>query len=227
MNRERSLNDNMGIRIDTNYKPNNIFDLNKEYFDFIHLLDTYKKYVQPKDIVVEVGASTKTRTLWISKYCKKLIAVEYSSQRLCDDFNNVGYLNCDWQKLSNYIEKETVDILISSQCLEHIPNDLAAINETYDVLKKGGIAILNTPNRERLSRAIIEKFTGHRKFPYWEHFREYTKSDLIELIQNSKFINYKIEAIAIGIIAEKHFCIKRCPKIFENLCIHWEITLIK
>lgn len=128
-------------RIDPEYKPNNIFDINKEYFDFIHLMNTYQKYVKPMDVVVKIGASTKSRTYWISRYCKKLIAIEYSSDRLFGDFDNVTNINCDWQTLSNCLTNETVDIVISSQCLEHIPDDLAAINETYKILKKGGIAI--------------------------------------------------------------------------------------
>lgn len=214
-------------RIDPGYKPNNILDINKEYFDFIHILTTYQKYVKPTDVVVEIGASTKSRTCWISRYCKKLIAVEYSSDRLFGDFDNVTNIHCDWQILSSCLTNDTIDIVISSQCLEHISDDLAAINETYKILKKGGVAIINTPNRKRLIRTIIELFTGPRKFPYWEHFREYTRLEIVELINRSNFKGHKIEGICIGIKPKKYLSIKKCPERLESLCTHWEITLFK
>jgi len=210
-----------------NYKSKNIYDLNKEFFDFIHLLNTYKKYVKPWHLVVEIGASNKSRTFFISKYCKKLVGVEYFSERLPQNFSNVRYINGDWQELSKYFKKNSVDILVSSQCLEHVKNDLSAINEAYKILKKGGVVILNTPNRRRLVRAIIEMFTGPRKFPYWEHFREYTKNDLLDLINKSKFKKYKIEPVCFGIKPKRNFCLKKCPKIFERICIHWELLLFK
>ena len=86
-----------------------------------------------------------------------------------------------WQKLTKFIPKESIDIVISSHTIEHIPDDLRAINEIYKVLKPGGRAIINTPNRKRLTRAIMEVFTGERKFPWWEHIREYTEDDFKDL----------------------------------------------
>ncbi|KAB3526640.1 glycosyltransferase [Alkaliphilus serpentinus] len=42
-------------------------------------------------------------------------------------------------------EDETFDVIICNHVLEHIIDDLAAMKELYRVLKKGGIAILQTP----------------------------------------------------------------------------------
>jgi len=208
------------------YGTNKDLTLNDEYFDFIHLFNTYKRYVKSEHTVIEVGASTKSRTKYLSTYCNKLIAVEYFPDRLPKNFNNVYYIQGDWQRLSKYVN-EPVDILVSSHCIEHIYDDLTAINETYSVLKDGGIAIINTPNRLRLVRSIIELFTGPRKFPYWEHFREYTKQDLINLIKRSKFKKYTIEPICFGISPARFQCIKKCPSFLEKYCIVWEMVLFK
>jgi len=51
---------------------------------------------------------------------------------------------------------------------------------------------LNTPNRKRLARTIVEMFSGERKFPWWEHLREYTEDDLERLLETSLFREYKI-----------------------------------
>jgi hypothetical protein len=47
------------------------------------------------------------------------------------------------------------------------------------VLKPGVMALLNTPNRKRLSRSLVEIFSGEREFPWWEHLREYTEEDFV------------------------------------------------
>jgi len=212
-------------------KQNNLevtdFDSKNIFFDFIHLLNTYKNYVNPNSIVVEIGASNKHRTQLFSRYCKQLVGIEYFLERLRTDFDNAIYKQGDWQNLAGILDDDNFDILVSSHCIEHVFDDLAAVNETYRILKPGGVAIFNTPNRKRLVRRIIELFTGERKFPWREHVREYTKKDLVKLLERSKFKNYKIEPICLGIKGLRWLCIKKCPKYFEDLCIYWEIILYK
>lgn len=88
---------------------------------------------------------------------------------------------------------------MASHVIEHIPDDLKAINELYAVLRPWGIAIISTPNRKRLVRAVIEVFTGDRKFPYWEHVREYTENDILGLLNRSLFENFKVVPVSFGI----------------------------
>ncbi len=48
------------------------------------------------------------------------------------------------------LNDESVDVLVSSQCLEHIPDTDHFISEANRVLKKGGILILSVPNQGAL-----------------------------------------------------------------------------
>jgi radical SAM superfamily enzyme YgiQ (UPF0313 family) len=201
---------------------------NNNSYDWEHLIEGYKKIVKKNDIVLEIGASTPKRTEELSKYCKKVVGVEYFKERLPKSHNNIIYILEDWQKLTNSIAKNSIDLAVSSHVIEHVPDDLKALNELYDVLKPNSQAIITTPNRQRLTRRVIELFTGKRKFPYWEHIREYIEPDLIKLISKSKFKKYKITPLVFGVLSGRYqLFFKKVPKIFRKLANFWEINLYK
>lgn len=187
--------------------PRSISDKKDEVnYDWMHLLDTYKNYCNKDMTTLEIGASSIGRTVQLSHLCKKVIGVEYFSERLHKDFSNIIYKHGDWARLSEIIEPNSIDIIVSSHTLEHIPEDLLAINQLFLVLKKNGIAIISTPNRKRLIRYILEIFTGNRKFPHGEHQREYSKFDLVKLLNKSKFSNWEITPVVFGLHAGKVYC---------------------
>ena len=136
----------------------------------------------------------------------------------------------EWEKLSSFFKEQSVDIVIASHVIEHTANDLLCINEIYKVLKKGGILLFNTPNRKRLTRSIVEIFTGERKFPYWEHQREYIKGDLLKLIKQSNFEITKaaINGIALGLCGGRiFFYIKKVPVFLEKFSNYWQVQVVK
>ena len=48
------------------------------------------------------------------------------------------------------LKNGSVDVVVSSQCLEHIPHTDHFISESYRVLKKGGAFIVSVPNQGAL-----------------------------------------------------------------------------
>jgi SAM-dependent methyltransferase len=202
--------------------------ITRSNFDWIYLIKTYKKYVTRESVVLEIGASNIDRTKELSEYCNKIIGVEYFKERLPENFLNVEYIHGDWQNLSDFIESESIDIVVASHVIEHIPDDLKAINELYTILKPGGVSILNTPNKKRLTRSIIEFFTEERKFPHWEHVREYTENDLIILLNRSKFNQYKISPLVIGLHGGPiHIYWDQVPLKLKRYANYWQINLYK
>lgn len=200
----------------------------KIFYDWEHLLGSYQKHVTKNSIVLEIGASNNERTKDLSRYCKQLIAMDILPERIFKDFLNVTYVVGDWQRLSEFIAPKSVDVVVSSHVIEHVPNDLKAINELWVVLKSGGIAILNTPNRKRLTRAVIEIFTGDRKFPYWEHVREYNYDDLLHLLNDSRFKKFQIIPVTFGIHGGPiYWYLEKSPKMFRTHTNFWEIHLFK
>ena len=126
------------------------------------------------------------------------------------------------------MKPNSIDIAVSSHVIEHVQNDLTSLNELYKVLKPGGVALINTPNRKRLVRSFIEMFTEERVFPYAEHVREYTESDLTTLIKKSRFKTYKIIPVVFGIHAGPVYVYNESvPKPLRSLAQFWEMHLFK
>jgi len=191
-------------------------------------VQSYKEFVNKGSVVLEIGASRIERTRELSKFCNRLIGVELIPQRLPKDFENVKYIIGDWQNLSEFIEQNSIDIAVSTHVIEHVKDDLKAINELYRVLKPGGVALLTTPNRKRLTRAIIEIFTGERKFPVWEHQREYIESDLVNLLKASSFKNFKIIPLVLGLHGGTVFLYSESVnRNFRKFANYWKIDLFK
>jgi SAM-dependent methyltransferase len=200
----------------------------KTNYDWISLLRSYQTYVAPSSRVLEIGASTIERSKELSSCCRELIGLELLPERTPQDFDNVKYLTGDWQDLSQIIEPESIDIAISSHVIEHVPDDLKAINELYKILKPDGMSILITPNRRRITRAIVEIFTGPREFPWWEHLREYIEDDLLRLLDASLFTDYKILPVVFGLHGGPVFIYaERVPDVLRRFANFWEIHLFK
>ncbi len=201
---------------------------NKISWDWVSLLRSYRRYVTSSATVLEIGASTPSRTRELSVHCRQLIGVELMPERKPADFENVHYSVGDWQNLADFIAPDSIDVAISSHTIEHVPDDRKAINQLHVVLRSGGVALLNTPNRKRLSRAIMEALTGDRKFPYWEHQREYTEPDLRRLLAGSEFKRYEIYPVAWGLHGGPVFCyLTRVPRPLRRFAQFWEIHLFK
>ncbi|EKQ54518.1 MAG: methyltransferase family protein [Methanobacterium sp. Maddingley MBC34] len=71
--------------------------------------------------------------------------------------SSLGYI-CHDQDAGNDkwdIEDESVDMIVSNQCLEHIPQTDHFISEAHRVLKKGGVFILSAPNKGSLISIVF------------------------------------------------------------------------
>ena len=112
----------------------------------------------PDDTVLEIGASVPERTAWLAARCRELIGVELFPERVPPARDNIRYVVGDWQRLSEVVAPGSIDLAVSSHVIEHVPDDVRALDELYEVLRPGGRAILTTPNRKRLVRAFVERF---------------------------------------------------------------------
>ena len=80
-------------------------------------------------------------------------------------------------------EDSTFDIVIASDCLEHIDDDQKALKEWYRVLKKQGKLIIFVP-----AFMSIWSEMDHLS----EHFRRYGRNELKLKLQSSRFIINRI-----------------------------------
>ncbi|MHB1438661.1 MAG: class I SAM-dependent methyltransferase, partial [Thiobacillus sp.] len=168
-------------------------------YDWFRMYQRYLEIVVPGDRVLEIGASNVARTRQLAAACSSFVGVEYFQERLLPSTGNMCFIRGDWQHLSEVLPPESIDVAIASHVIEHILDDAVAINELHVVLRPGGKAIINTPNRKRLPRAAIELVTGDKRFPCGEHAREYLEADLTRLLQDSPFRHFRIDAVTFGI----------------------------
>lgn len=191
-------------------------------------MDQYKKHVDRSSRVLEIGASATEYTKDLNPHCKELVGIEVMPERTPDDFENVHYITGDWHELTKYVEPNSIDVAIACHVIEHVQDDLKCMNELYAALKPGGFAIISTPNRRRLTRTIIELFTPERKFPWWEHMREYVEADLEALLEESDFTEYEIEPIVFGVHGGPVFLyMEKVPRRFRKYATFYEVRVFK
>lgn len=197
-------------------------------YDWRHLCESYDQVVRPAHTVLEIGASVPARTAVLAAKCRELIGVELHPQRVPPPTANIRYVVADWQRLSEALPAESIDVAVSSHVIEHVPDDARALDELYRVLRPGGVAILTTPNRKRLVRDLIERVRGERRFPWWEHVREYVESDLHALAASSPFRRADVQPVAFGLHGGPLHCyLTKVPKPFRRWANFWEIHLWK
>jgi SAM-dependent methyltransferase len=199
-----------------------------EDYDWRHLRESYERYVRPSSTVLEIGASVPARTAVLAAKCRELIGVELYPERVPAATGNVRYIVADWQRLGEALPRESVDVAVSSHVIEHVPDDLRALDELYAALRPGGVAILSTPNRKRLVRAVIESVQGERRFPWWEHVREYVEADLRRLLERSRFERWEIYPVAFGLHGGPVHCyVTEVPAPLRRWGNFWELHLWK
>lgn len=196
--------------------------------DWRHLFASYERVVRPHHTVLEIGASVPERTQRLARRCRDLIGIELFPDRVPPDSPGVRYVVGDWQRLSEVLAPESVDVAVSSHVIEHVPDDVRALDELYAVLRPGGVALITTPNRKRLVRAIIERFTGERTFPWWEHVREYVEPDLAALVARSRFGSGEVRPVVFGLHGGPVHCyLAEVPAALRRYANFWELELRK
>lgn len=74
------------------------------------------------------------------------------------------------------------DVIIASDCLEHLEKDELALNNWYKILKPAGLAFVYVP-------AYMWLWSKHDDINF--HFRRYTEKELISKLQKAGFTNLK------------------------------------
>lgn len=125
-------------------------------------------------------------------------------KRAYQDHSNVRFIACPAEELP--FDEGYFDLVICDELIEHVPKAEILLDEIGRVIKKDGILIISTPNRNRIS-AIFKKLVPqklldrlssnpmnsinpllkkeHHRVHYHEH--EFSLSELIKLLRLKKF----------------------------------------
>ena len=146
--------------------------------------ETYKlcrEYVKDKN-VLDVGCGEGHGNLYLNDLARHVTGIDID-KRVIDDANkrfsgkNITFYKMSGEKLD--FPSNSFDVIISSQSIEHMKNDIKFLSEVSRVLKNGGIFICLTPNKFSLVPPG-EKMYDAPFYPF--HFREYTPSQFYGLL---------------------------------------------
>jgi ubiquinone/menaquinone biosynthesis C-methylase UbiE len=123
--------------------------------------------------LLEVGCGAGKGTEIFSKVCENYTAIDKNDNLIAHHqtkYPNYRFINSFVPPFVG-VESNQFDFVVSLQVIEHIEDDHNFLKEIYRVLKKGGKAIISTPN-------IALSLTRNP----W-HVREYTAQELENLLK--------------------------------------------
>jgi SAM-dependent methyltransferase len=122
---------------------------------------------------------------------KKLKSYAFLSYRSADLFRKSADDQIDITDMRPYVDN-SIDILICSHILEHVPNDRKAMKELYRVLRPGGFGIVIVPivndlNETHEDPAINSPEMRWKYYGLDDHVRQYGKRDFVERLTAAGF----------------------------------------
>jgi SAM-dependent methyltransferase len=109
------------------------------------------------------------------------------------------FLRRDLEASSYGLEPETFDVAFIIDCIEHVKNVRAVLENAHAALRPGGLLILTTPNYGRLNtrlkalRAVVSPAWPIRlehyvaDTPYIGHVREFTGGEMVQVLGQCGF----------------------------------------
>jgi SAM-dependent methyltransferase len=199
---------------------------------------SYKHYACKK-----CGSSDRDRLykLYIEKYLieKEINLVDFAPSPPLRDYlkskNNITYRFADLMMLDvddrvditdmKIYNDNIFDFFICSHILEHVRDDVGALNELFRILKPGGKGILMTPivnKNGAYDEDIYEKNTSERwrRFAQDDHVRLYDKKVFVERVKSAGFSIEEFNFIKLGLcsiikngisLRSKLYIVKKLP----------------
>lgn len=184
-----------------------IFDSHMNCIENILKNISYK--YRDKKYFLDVGCGDGTRTILFDEFERLIYGVDriYWLKEAIKD--RINFRHEDFMETALSYKNDYFDIILSFDVIEHLPRPRVMLREIYRLLKKDGIFIISTPNRNRLFSFFLQ-LSGLRKFPYYPnketidcdpysaHIIEYNSSRLGTLLNQEGFKVIKIHKIFYG-----------------------------
>jgi ubiquinone/menaquinone biosynthesis C-methylase UbiE len=166
-----------------------------------------KNEISPASQVLEIGCSFGHMTSLLSKRFNALTAVDISPQsiKIAQErlifygFKNVRFVVDDAEVLSA-VPDNAFDVIFSFSTIRFCPRPGEALKAIYKKLKRGGIAVIDFPNRSSPWHIFVKKAIGIEKHI---NDRLFSFSEVTEMFRQAGF--------TIGISKRFLFTSKRLP----------------
>ena len=172
-----------------------------------HLIEAddfwYLKYLDKNDFVLDIGCANGQHTLKVAKKVKKIIGFDINRKELSKaeremqrrKIKNVEFFEDSAEKNLKF-KSRTFDKVLLLDVLEHINNQNLLISEIWRVLKNSGGLILAVPNKNT-SWKRLQRSVGLDYFADPDHKREYSESEIKEILLERKFKILKIDPVVL------------------------------
>ena len=192
--------------MDENQYFKNYSERHIHFYD-LKIPDLLEKAVKSKNSrdfsVVDLGCGDGSLLFSLQKRglfsnAEKIVGVDLSPERiknLRENVKNVIGIASDACNVKE-LENEVFDVVISSQLIEHLPNDIDLLQEIRRLLKRDGVAYISSVIKKRYGFYIYRSKRGFRLDP--THVREYSSKEVfLNLLERSrlKTLRYRIKIV--------------------------------
>jgi len=147
------------------------------------------RYISSEGITVDFGAGNGLQSSFMCRPHDRYFCVD-NDPRMQDELRELGY---QVSSSLNTFKSNSVETVVSVNCLEHIERDDTVISEILNILKVDGKVVIYVPALPFLFSEMDRKVG---------HYRRYTKKSLVALFSESEFeINKVMYVDVLGIFA--------------------------
>ncbi|OGS22832.1 MAG: hypothetical protein A2252_06140 [Elusimicrobia bacterium RIFOXYA2_FULL_39_19] len=165
------------------YEVLRTFALTHNYNNWI--IDMFKPYIGKN--ILEIGSGIGNLTFYLREM-GKLTCIDKSSsfiKHLQIDCPEVDFLGADVTHPSILnLKSKNIDTVVCVNVLEHIENDVLALQNAYQLLAKNGRLLLFVPALPLLYGTLDKNL---------DHFRRYSKKELLKKLASAGFTVEKIK----------------------------------
>ena len=198
-------------------------------YEFKELLRDIK--IQKSEIILDIGCGNGIETLLLGKKCKKIYGIDIYKDNLViakirsQIFKKKINSKIRFLTIKNAgFKNENFDKIFSICVLEHIPNYIEVLKESYRVLKKGGQLIFSVDSLENIEDKQFINY-HKKKFSVENYFRRDDLRDTLKKIGFRKIIIYPI--YKSNYAKQRFIKLARNVSIFNHLFSIIEYLIIK
>lgn len=155
--------------------------------------DMLKRNNKPRASVLDLGCGTGRNISFVKDQIKKayeFFGIDYSSSCISyakSQYQNHGVVFVQHDGKILPFPSGSFDFIVSSHVLEHIAKKDAEtyVHEIHRILKKGGSAVIGTPNRTHCQDLFFKNPTENKKYRFvLPHEHEYYFHEISQLFKN-------------------------------------------
>lgn len=201
-------------------KASQNYDKSEERFEYIHnrTRENTEAYLNLKDVVLDYGCGTGTKSCEFAKQVKEIHAIDISSEMIeiakkkaaISQIQNVNFEQT--AIFDNKYKKESFDVILAFNMLHTVNNPDNVLQRIHELLKADGVFISATPCLQdkksflvSLQIYLVRVLSKIRIIPI--PIRRYRSSELDDLLESGNFKSIKTEKIFKG--ASSYFIVAK------------------